>query len=377
MIDDNILDEILPIPNIEDEKSKIVEELEQEGFVITNFSNGGIFNMLLMILLQAKIDIITLARGLMNSLFISHSSGVWLDLKAADYSRIRKTAVKTSGILTLKAVGSHSTFKIPKGTVFKTNKDINGEELRYFSTDAAVLLNTEEELQVSIEAEKAGSAYNVSQNQIVNSIAFLQGVTDIYNTADWITREGADEETDEALRQRTLNAWADLSKRPIAQAYRNVCETVEGVLYVTVDDMHPRGQGTVDIIVTSTAGEATEALLNRVREAAESIKGEYDNLLVKSSEVVRQDVGLTIILPRLSSMEGIKEQAEQIIKDYFAISTARELHQFIRLDIIYLLKKGIPFIKNIRYTSPTDDVLLNTGTVIILGDLEVNVQWED
>lgn len=376
MIDNSILDEVLPIPDIAEEKSKIVAELQEEGFTVTNFSSGGVFNMLLMIILQAKIEIIKLARNLLNNMFISHSEGIWTDLKAADYSRLRKDAVKTQGVLTLRADNKHVTITIPKGTIFKTDKDINGDELRYFSTQKVTLMDTDQEIQVPVEAEKEGADYNVSQGQIARCLVFLPGVTDIHNVAEWITREGSDVESDESLKARTLNAWADLAKRPIAQSYKNVCEAVEGVLYVNVDDMHPRGQGTVDIIVTSTAGEATEALLEKVRAAADSIKGEYDNVLVKSSETVRQDISVTVILPDLISKMGVKESVEEVIRNYFKISVARNLNQLILLDIVYAIKKTCPVVKNIRMVLPQQDVQLTKDKVIILGKLEVVVIWE-
>ena len=44
--------------------------------------------------------------------------------------------------------------------------------------------------------------------------------------------------------------------------YINTAEGVSGVLFAQADCDHPQGQGTVDVIVTGTAGEATEGLLN-------------------------------------------------------------------------------------------------------------------
>ena len=51
MIDEKILDEILPVPDRNETRDKIIEELNQEGFIITNFSSGGIFYTLIMIVI--------------------------------------------------------------------------------------------------------------------------------------------------------------------------------------------------------------------------------------------------------------------------------------------------------------------------------------
>ena len=41
MIDEELLDKIIPLPDEEEEMEKIQEELETEGFAISNFSKGG------------------------------------------------------------------------------------------------------------------------------------------------------------------------------------------------------------------------------------------------------------------------------------------------------------------------------------------------
>lgn len=140
MIDEEILDEVLPVPDLMELKEEKIAELKEEGFVITNFHSGGVFYTALMIVLRVKIELLQLARTILNNMFVSHATGAWLDLKMADYSKKRKKAQKTQGVITvtrLEAAGE--AIKIPKGHVFKTTRDINGDELRFFSSRAATL----------------------------------------------------------------------------------------------------------------------------------------------------------------------------------------------------------------------------------------------
>lgn len=376
MIDETILNEILPIPKLEESKEELIKELEDEGFIITNFNPGGIFYTLIMIVLQVRIELIKLLREVLNHMFIKHATGAWLELKAAEFSKMKKQPVKTRGYVTLSREMKGEAVRIPKATVFKTEKDINGDELRYFVLEDTVIIQDSVAVNVLVEAEKAGSNYNVPAGQIRRCLVHLEGIDHIENGEGWITREGSDREDEESLRSRTLNSWAELSSRPIALKYKNVCEAVDGVLYVQVDDLHPRGQGTIDIIVTSTAGEATKALLSAVTEAAESIRGEYDNILVKSSVTVMQDITLAIILPEFISTDGIQERATAILIDYFKISKNRTLNELIQLDLLYRLKSGIPEIKNVRITEPSGDVMLDNGKVILLGNINVTITKE-
>ena len=345
MIDEKILDEILPVPNIDELKNSIQEELASEGFKITNFSSGGIFYTLLMILLRIRIELVKLLRGVVNNTFASHAQDVWMELKAADFSKKLKQPTKATGYVTIERDAPGDAVKIAIGDVFKTEQDINGDELRFMVVENVILQTDSLSQKVLVIAETTGAKYNVPPGQITKSLTHIEGVDRIFNASDWLVQEGSDIEDIESLRTRTLNSWAELSTNPIRDKYKNVCEAVEGVLFVRVDDMHPRGQGTIDIIVTSPAGAATQGLLDKVEVEAITIKGPYDNLLIKSSEVVQQDIEIVIFIAEDASDEGIVERAEEIITALLVVSKDRELNNLYLDDIRYALKNEIKVYK--------------------------------
>ena len=49
MIPSEIMDKIIRVPDEEEETEAKIEELKEAGFVITNFSKGGVFYILLRI----------------------------------------------------------------------------------------------------------------------------------------------------------------------------------------------------------------------------------------------------------------------------------------------------------------------------------------
>lgn len=377
MISNKILDAIFPQPTLDELKEQTIAELESEGFAITNFKSGGVFHTLLMVSLEIYTELISLFRQVLSNMFVKHAEDVWIELKAQDYGKTRKPAAKTKGNLTLTGSKGHATLIIPAGTTFRTDKDINGEELRYFSVADVTLLDNQQEVQVTVEAEKEGALYNVPQGRIVNCTRHLEGIESIINTSDWITMAGADIEDLELLRERTLNSWADLATGTTAAKYKSAAEKVTGVLYADVDQLHPRGQGSVDIIITSTAGEAGEELLQKVEEAVQEIKGEYDNLLVKSAETVHQDINVTIELPELISGEGVEEKAHYAVENYFKVSISRKLNELVLLDLYIAIKQEVPILKNIKILEPPNDIKLAKGNVILLGELNVTVVWEE
>lgn len=375
MIDKEILDEVLPVPELEELKEQKIEELQEEGFVVTNFHSGGIFYTLLMVVLRIRIECAELFHSILNNMFVSHASGTWLDLKLADYGKKRKKAQKARGYVTVKRSGEGDAIKIPKGHVFKTETDINGEELRFFVTENTVLQKGASSVDVIVEAEKEGSRYNVPPGQISKTLVYLGELDSISNGEDWIIREGSDTEDDESFRGRGLRSWAELSQRAIEDSFINAAESVAGVLFAQADCAHPRGQGTVDVIVTGTAGEATEGLLKEVRAAVDKIAGPYDNILVKSSQNIEQDIAVTVTIGDAAlTDEEVERRVEAILTELLAVRKGRKLNELNLSDINHAIREGLSSATNVKITTPGDDVLLTKDKVITLGAVTVTVK---
>ena len=376
MIDKEILDAVIPVPTLEELKDEKIAELKDEGFVVTNFHSGGVLYTALMVVLRIKIELLQLARRVLNNMFVTHAEGVWLDLKVADYSKKRKKAQKTQGLVTVSRVGADGeAIKIAKGHVFKSIMDINGEELRYFTTDAAVLQKGAHSVDVLVEAEAEGSRYNVPEGQITRTLTYIGEVT-ISNGADWIVREGSDTEDDESTRARALRSWSELAQLATEDAFINAAESVAGVLFAQADCDHPRGQGTVDVIVTGTAGEATEGLLAEVTEAVDKIAGPYDNILVKSSVTVAQDIEVTVTTSAADTDEDIETRIKTILTELLAVRRGRKLYELTRSDINHAIRSGYSASTNAEVITPAQDVKLEKDKVITLGAVTVTVRRE-
>lgn len=374
MIDDKVLDEILPVPDIEELKEETIEQLKDEDFVITNFGSGGIFYTLLMIVLHIRIEFVKLLRNVLNNMFITHAEGVWLKLKAADFSKKQKEALKTQGYVTVTRGDGDEAVRIAKGHVFKTIKDVNGEELRFFVLNDTVLQKGTDAVNVLVEAELEGSKYNVPPGQITRSLTHLESGCTVSNNSGWITREGSDIEDLQSLRERALRSWSELATRPIAEKYKNVCEEVPGVLFATVNDQHPRGQGTVDIIITGTAGEATEGLLSQVQEEVNKIVGSYDDVLVMSSVNVEQSISVIVTIPASVSDNGVIESVTSALTELLRIRKDRNLNELNHADIIYTIKSKVSSVRNVKVKIPSEDVCLEGNKVIVLGEVSVTVE---
>ena len=375
MIDDKILDQVIPVPDLTELADQRIQELSDAGFTITNFHSGGVFHTLLMIVLRIQIELLELCRTVLNQMFVSHASGAWLDLKMSDYSKTRKLAQKTQGVVTVSRTGMDGeAVKIPKGHIFKSIKDINGDELRFVALQETTLQKGASSVDVPVEAETEGARYNVPAAQITRTLTYLGDVT-ISNSAGWITREGSDTEDDESARERTLRSWSELALVPLRDTYINVCSAIAGVLYVTVKDQHPRGQGTVDIIITSEAGTATEDLLQQCREVCEEIREPDTDVLVKSAEIVAQDVAVTVTVSSALSQDGLAERVQASVTDLLKLRNRGDpLNELTHADIIHKIKSDVSTVRNVTVTTPAADVTLAEEKVIMAGKITVTVK---
>lgn len=295
---------------------------------------------------------------------------------AEQYSKKRKKAQKTQGFITVRRTDmTGEAVKIPKGHVFKSILDINGEELRFFVLEAATLQKGASSVDVLVEAETEGSRYNVPAGQIVRTLTYLGDVT-FSNAEDWIVREGSDTEDDESARARTLRSWSELAQRATEDTFIDAAESVPGVLFAQADCNHPRGQGTVDVIVTGTAGEATEGLLAAVREAVDKIAGPYDNILVKSSVTVSQNISVTVTTDTADTDEAVENRVKAILTELLAVRRSRKLNELTLSDINHAIRSGYSGATNAVVSEPEADVKLGKDKVITLGDVSVTVERE-
>lgn len=328
-----------------------------------------------MIVLKIKLEILTLLKSFYKGMFIKSASDKFLDNKASDYNKYRKMATKTKGYLTVIKANNNKEVVIPKGYVFKTVPSLAGGEYRYFSTEKSIIQIGEKIGKISIEAENKGSQYNVPIGSIKNSLVHIENVESYENTEDWLMREGSDTELDESFKERTLNTFEELANQPTAIKYKNIAESVEGVLYVLVDDMHPRGQGTIDIIVASYAGTSSESLLKDVEKAIEDIKGVYDNVVVKSAQTVLIDIDLTLYIGQNVAESNLEERAINYLKEYFKINKNRSLNKLYLSEIIYYVRSKLgDDVVAIKITKPLKDQALTKDKVIVLGNAVISIE---
>ena len=129
----------------------------------------------------------------------------------------------------------------------------------------------------------------------------------------------------------------------------------------------------MDVIVTGSSGEASPELLRKVGEAIEPLKGNYEDYLVKSSEVVRQPFELVVYLAEDAATDGVDAQAVKLIEEMMAL-TRGEMNTLYRDSIIHTLSTRIDSYRKTDILQPAEDMAFAQGKVIVEGEVTMTVR---
>lgn len=244
--------------------------------------NKGVIRGLIELFAWGQFQLYSLMERVLRQSAPYYSSGKWLDLHAGSVELQRRPATRATGLVRFCRTNEGDTSNIPvkAGRIVRTLPDGAGEVYRYVTTVDVVLTSGLPWVAVPVESETYGSTGNAGTGQICELATPVTGVSFVTNAADWLVSEGADVETDAQLAERYRLQWA-ANNGCTKYAYMAWALSVPGVSSVAILDQHPRGQGTVDVVVRGAAVLPTEALLERVREAIAPHTPINDDWLVK------------------------------------------------------------------------------------------------
>lgn len=376
MIDQDIMDQIIEVPDEEEKTEQLIDQLIEEGFVVTNFSKGGVFYTLLRIIVHIGVELKKLAVELINSAFMNHCPDDWVEIRAADYSKALKDGSKTEGYVTVYRSNPDNGVTIAKGHPFRTNTDSYGNYLRYYAKEKTFIEPGCEMAKILVQAENIGAAYNVNPGTIVHTMVHIDGYDHVTNETGWMVQEGTDTESIESLRRRCLNSRYENAVRTIDMKVKSVAEEVKGVAFVKINSQHPRGQGTVDVIVTGTSGTASEKTLSDVSEAISPLTGPYGDYLVKSAEIQNVDIDMELYIRKNINTEGFAEKAEEIIRALMSISGREDTNVLYLSQIYGAITNRLDNLKDCIINSPESNVVADESIILMPGTITINVHSE-
>lgn len=253
------LAQLLRVPTVAEARAFVIDVIAAAGFKsAASWQEGSRSRTLgievpVALYTDVNANIANITRGLFNDT----AERDWLTLfSKSHYDNDRKEAVRARGpaILTASNVAPPYTIAVD----YLVASDALG---RTFRNKTGGTLAPGGTLQLEWEAVLAGSAANgVAPNTLTRLQTTLAGVT-INNPGSggqWLTRLGADEEIDPALRARNTTKWATRALHAPEDAYRNwALEAAVEVTRAEVDSQNPEGPGSLRIYIAGAQGAVT------------------------------------------------------------------------------------------------------------------------
>jgi uncharacterized phage protein gp47/JayE len=307
----------------------------------------------------------------------------WLEWHAEQVEAPRKQATKAEGVVRFARAGTSGNLPIPAGRILRTKPDGTGRIYRYVTTAEGVITDGTNEVSVPAVAEDYGAAANASAGQITEMATPVPGVDAVSNSADWLVSEGADLEPLDHLRERYVLRWMG-NNGMTKHAYASWALSVTGVVAVKILDQHPRGQGTVDVIVKGADGIPTANLLDAVRQAvATGARPEEvqagppvnDDWQVRGPQPVALNIEGTLVLMPGTHADSARAEADQRIRALFTDPAnvpginPLQIGEDVPLDRLTAAVMAVDGVKRVEWTAPAADVVVPEDGLATLGSL--------
>jgi len=252
-------------------EAELKKEVEAAGSLITNDSDVSPFWRLVrgVVITPALWLIRTLLAGhVLPASFAATANDAYLDLKAWDVDLTRKAAQKTRGLVNFTKVNPAEAVTIP-ADVWITTERINGTIYRLRPLQEMVSPAGEAVAKVVCEAEFAGSAWNLAPGYYNLLSKPVTGILSARNAdRDWVTTQGADAESNDALGLRIQNQFSAVGRYHIDAIYRSMLASVAGIRadHIFFEHDAPRGPGTANAFILLEVGTTPASLIDKLND---------------------------------------------------------------------------------------------------------------
>ena len=293
--------------------------------------------------------------------FPQTAQGVYLDYHGVMRGLERTGATKAVGTLRFTVESAPvADMTIPAETVCMT-----AGEVRFQTTEAAVLTAGSLSVDVTAEAVESGRGGNVVAGTVSILTACPVAVTGCTNPAAF--SGGSDEETDEDFRARILESYLRLPNGANAAWYEQTAMSWLGVAAATAVG-RARGIGTVDVYVTTESGVPDAELLGELQAEFQEKREIAVDVEVKAPTTQTVDVAVAVAPAEGADFAAVKTAVEQELR---AVFTGRLLSKPVRLAALGSRIYALDGVENYRFSAPADDIAAREAVLPVLGTLTI------
>lgn len=257
------------MPTTEAEVTAVFKQTVQaEGFV-TNTSRMSPFWRLITKIITTPVMWLkdALINVVLMNMFVATATGPMLRLLAWAVNIEAKPASAAMGVVRFYKTSAANAVTIAPGTLIQTER-INGVIYVLSTSEEITLAEGVESGLVPVTATGTGSGYNLAPGYFRILPVAVAGIASAVNEDDWLTTPGADEETDDELRDRTRYQFNLVGNYHTDAIYRSMIASRAGLSIDRIFFQHdaPRGPGTANAYLLLDSGEVSQPFVDAVND---------------------------------------------------------------------------------------------------------------
>jgi len=244
--------------------------------------------------------------------FAQTTYGQFLDARAEEHGVTRKTATVATGTVTFTGT---TGVVVPAGTqVSNTVLAGSPDEPVIFQTDAdgTLVAGT---VDITVTAVAAGSNGNLPAASIDRMVTVVAGITATTNAAEFTG--GTNEETDEELRTRLLDAISAREGAGTVDDYVTWATSVSGVGSASCEPLW-NGAGTVRVMILDVDLQPASApLQTEVGDYIETIRPIGADVTISTPTLDTHTISATLTMETGFTVSGVQTAVETAIQAYY------------------------------------------------------------
>ncbi len=277
----------------------------EEG-LITNTSRMSPFWRLVTALITTPVlwlkDV--LVKAVLVNMYVATASGPLLRLLAWAVNVTAKPATAAQGVIRFYKADA-AVVTVPAGTAVQTER-INGVVYEVVTTEDFTLTADQSSALIPVTATATGGAFNLAPGYYRILPVAVAGISRVVNDEDWLITPGADEESDDELRERCRNQFNLVGNYHTDAVYRSMISGVAGLSIDRIFFLHdaPRGPGTANAYLLLDTGVLSAPFVAAVNDyiTTQGNHGHGDDMQCFALPETLHDLRVTVYVKSLANV---------------------------------------------------------------------------
>ncbi|EPD6700153.1 baseplate J/gp47 family protein [Cronobacter dublinensis] len=286
----------------------------QEEGLITNTSNMSPFWRLITAIVTTPVlwlkDV--LVGTVLANMFVATASGQMLRLLAWAVNVTVKPATAAQGVIRFYKADAGAVVTVKAGTLIQTER-INGTVYELATTADFTIASAVASALIPVQATATGGAFNLAPGYYRILPVAVDGISHAVNEADWLTVPGADEESDDELRERCRNQFNLVGNYHTDAVYRSMIASVAGLSIDRIFFEHeaPRGPGTANAYLLLDTGVTSDPFIEAVNDyiTTQGHHGHGDDMQCFAMPETRHTLAVTLYVRNLANLTDEEQRA--------------------------------------------------------------------